>query len=90
MDGRGYGKISLYRLGKRTVKERVHRIMYMAVHGPIPNGLVVRHRCDNKRCCNPYHLEVGTKSENAYDYYLRGRAQKHYEEQEVEIKEPPF
>lgn len=72
-DGRGYGKVALYKEGKTTVTERAHRIMYMTVHGPIPNDLVVRHKCDVKRCCNPSHLEIGTPSENMYDYIHRQR-----------------
>lgn len=72
-DGRGYGKVSLEKRKGKVVKERTHRIMYMAVHGPIPNNMVVRHKCDVKGCCNPDHLELGTKSQNAYDYYVRGR-----------------
>lgn len=52
-DGRGYGRLSLGKFKGKVLKERTHRIMYMAVHGPIPNHLVVRHKCDNKRCCNP-------------------------------------
>lgn len=71
------------------MRERTHRIMYIAVHGPIPNGMVIRHKCDVKKCCNPAHLEVGTASQNAYDYYLRGRV-RGGEEQDIEIIEPPF
>lgn len=98
-DGRGYGRISLYRLGKKVVKERTHRIMYMAVHGPIPNDMVVRHKCDVKACCNPYHLELGTKSDNAYDYYNRQRQAAHTDSADshtgIEVDEeglviPPF
>ena len=28
---------------------------------------VVRHRCNNKRCINPDHLEVGSRGENLQD-----------------------
>jgi hypothetical protein len=33
----------------------------------------VMHSCDNRRCCNPDHLEVGTYSQNQRDAYARGR-----------------
>lgn len=28
---------------------------------------VVRHRCDNERCINPEHLELGSRGENLQD-----------------------
>jgi hypothetical protein len=35
-----------------------HREMYFAVHGFIPDGCDVHHKCYNKTCCNPDHLEA--------------------------------
>lgn len=37
------------------------------------SGTTIRHRCDNPRCCNPNHLEVGTQSDNVHDTGKRGR-----------------
>ena len=34
---------------------------------PVPPGMVVRHICDQSRCLNPFHLTIGTQSENAVD-----------------------
>lgn len=51
-----------------------HRMAHRLVNGPIPTGLVVRHRCDNPPCCNPAHLLLGTKRENSADMKERGRA----------------
>lgn len=31
----------------------------------------VLHKCDNKRCCNPEHLTVGSYSDNLKDAYRR-------------------
>lgn len=42
----------------------VHRIMYEAAKGPIPDGLTLDHLCRNKACCNPDHLEPVTCREN--------------------------
>lgn len=50
-----------------------YRIVYEIVHGPIPDGQVVRHKCDNGRCCNPYHLELGSHQENMNDMKQRER-----------------
>lgn len=47
--------------------ERIHVLIYKTYKGEIPKGLVVRHLCDNKKCCNPLHLEIGTNQENMWD-----------------------
>lgn len=36
-------------------------------------GQVVRHTCDNKTCCNPEHLRIGTQADNMADKVSRGR-----------------
>jgi hypothetical protein len=50
-----------------------HRIAYALIKGAIPDGQIVRHRCDNPGCCNPKHLEIGTHSDNMGDALDRGR-----------------
>lgn len=54
----------------------LHRWMYKKYNGEIPEGLVVRHKCDNPQCSNPNHLELGTVAENNQDMVLRGRTTK--------------
>ncbi|MCG8614512.1 MAG: HNH endonuclease [Pseudomonadales bacterium] len=41
-----------------------HRQVYEMTNGSVPDGLFVMHKCNNKLCCNPSHLTVGTNSEN--------------------------
>lgn len=57
--------------GKRWLS---YRLMYTLVNGEIPEGKVVRHKCDNSLCCNPKHLQLGNQSENENDKYLNDRA----------------
>jgi hypothetical protein len=35
--------------------------------GPIPEGAMIRHRCNNPLCVNPDHLQPGTDAENMAD-----------------------
>ena len=49
-----------------------HRWAYYLTRGIRPVGLI-RHSCDNRRCCNPTHLSDGTHQDNMDDRELRGR-----------------
>lgn len=52
---------------------RAHRYAYEVFKGAIPDGLLVRHTCDNTLCVNPDHLVSGTPLDNAADMARRGR-----------------
>ena len=64
----GYGAVQ-FEGGSRAA----HRLAYEAWVGPIPEGLLIRHKCDNPPCINPEHLEPGTDADNNGDMMLRGR-----------------
>lgn len=51
-----------------------HRIAWMLINGPIPDGLWVLHRCDNPPCVRPDHLFLGTAQQNTDDMVSKGRA----------------
>ena len=53
-----------------------HKVAWLTLRGPVPDGLCVLHRCDNPPCCNPRHLFLGTKQDNADDKSAKGRGQK--------------
>lgn len=54
-------------------EHRAHRWAWESVHGAIPDGLVVMHLCDNKKCVRPSHLRVGTQAENRADCVQKNR-----------------
>lgn len=71
----GYGKVSI---GRRTVL--AHRLAWAFGPGGSRQGafpppeVVIRHRCDEPRCCNPEHLQAGSTADNVRDRDERGRS----------------
>jgi hypothetical protein len=52
---------------------KAHRLAWFLAVGPIPEGLVVAHYCDNPACCEPSHLWVGTQADNLDDMRRKRR-----------------
>ena len=52
---------------------RAHRLAWELVNGPVPDGLVICHRCDVKACINPNHLFADTIVGNNEDKRKKGR-----------------
>ena len=66
LDKDGYG--AQFKVGSRTDGTRravrPHRFAYTELIEPIPEGLVIDHRCRNRACQNPVHMEPVTQAEN--------------------------
>lgn len=68
-DANGYG--CFVHQGARLY---AHRISYEMFVGPIPEGLVIRHKNDIPLDVNPHNLETGTRADNRQDCVDRNRA----------------
>lgn len=65
---KGYGRVSYH-----GVRQAAHRVAYQLSVGPIPGGLYICHKCDNKFCVNPDHLFAGTQVDNMQDWTKKGK-----------------
>lgn len=69
-DRKGYGKVGLTPYGPVV---SAHRYSYEYFIGPIPDDMLVCHRCDNPSCVNPKHLFLGESRDNTDDMSLKWR-----------------
>lgn len=66
--GAGYGAFDLK--GKKYL---AHRIAWFLENGPIPDGMLICHDCDNPPCKNVNHFFLGTSKDNTVDAAKKGR-----------------
>lgn len=69
LSSRGYGQTQY-----RGKTKSVHRQLYKVLHDvSLSTKQYVCHRCDERKCCNPDHLFLGTQSDNMADSVRKGR-----------------
>ena len=66
----GYGRLQAGS-GDTLATTTAHRYAWTLEHGPIPPGLVVRHRCDEPLCTATNDLVLGTYADNRWDVIAR-------------------
>lgn len=69
----GYGQLKVRQDDGSVHVVKLHRLIYEVFIGPIPEGQLVCHRCDNPGCFNPDHLFTGTPRDNILDMIRKGR-----------------
>lgn len=71
--GSPYGTFYVWRSVHKS-----HKVMFQLWNGlPVDYGKggkskVIRHTCNNKKCCNPNHLITGTQEQNLNDAFIAG------------------
>lgn len=68
----GYGVFS-EGTAEDYVQYRAHVVSYENKNGPVPDGLIVCHKCDVRCCIEPTHLYAGTYQNNHDDMKRRNR-----------------
>ena len=68
----GYGDIRIGPVGNKK-HVNAHRAAWLYFKRDIPESLFVCHKCDNRKCCNPDHLFLGTAKQNQHDMIRKGR-----------------
>jgi hypothetical protein len=78
INSHGYGQ---FQFSRRYIA--ASRIAFVLHNGEVRADVLVRHKCDNRRCVNPAHLEEGTHADNSRDTVERGRTHKVHSDDSV-------
>lgn len=71
--GYKYGQFALNRDASGNPRNvYTHRFVCELTHGPLKDGQVAMHSCDQSLCCNPAHISPGTQAENLRDASRKG------------------
>ena len=67
----GYGRLRWQ--GHKVLAHRFAAYLHGVIETPRANGVLVLHKCDNRLCCNPEHLFLGSHADNTRDAVAKGR-----------------
>lgn len=70
---KSYGEVYAPAVAGARQRYQAHRVAWVLTNGPIPDGMLVCHHCDNPPCCNPAHLFLGEHADNMRDKCAKGR-----------------
>ena len=78
IDPDGYGQLTV-QVGPKKEGNRVNlrsnrSAWELANNARMPEGQQACHHCDNRKCCRPDHLFLGTNNDNRQDMKSKGRA----------------
>ena len=82
---KGYGCTSVNGRSKRS-----HRVSYELLVGPLEPATILHHKCANRKCVNPDHLQVVSYTENMAEMFERNayiKKIKFLEEENKQLRE---